>query len=536
MNSLIKEKAAAGGQAAFNTANDSGNSTSPDDDKQSQAAAIVKYVEQRTDLFHDDNRDVYARLNDTGECWRLGSRAFKDWLVAGFYKATKNAPRDQSLREAFSTLEGLGRYRGELRQVFIRVGQTRTHYYLDLCEQGNSRCIEINRDGWRVLKRASVSFVRFETMQPLPEPIHGGDISRLWALVNIPEDTRLLAIAWLLECLRPDTPFPVLEFIGEQGSAKSSTQATFRRVIDPNSCDLRGAPKTPEDAFVAGGANWIVSYENISHLSAPMQDALCVLATGGGFAKRKLYSDADEVVIRVKRPIILNGIAAAITAQDLIDRTLSVETPVIRDRQESTVLVLDFERYHAGILGALLDIMVKTLAHLPGISIPADERPRLIEFAKLGMAAAKAMNRPANDFLDDFNRRRDEAISRTIDASPVATAVIAYVEKYPSGVRDTAEGIMRAMEHLRPLGVGDAWPRTPKGFADLLRRAAPALRQLGIEVHSLPKTGGVIRWVIEKKLPRACPERPACPAEQDIKTCRTSNPQVPSGEEPGVWI
>lgn len=80
------------------------------------------------------------------------------------------------------------------------------------------------------------------------------------------------------------------------------------------------------------------------------------------------------------------------------------------------------------------------------------------------------------------------------------------------------------------------WPRTPKGFADLLRRAAPALRQLGIEVHSLPKTGGVIKWVIEEKLPRACPERPACPAEQDIKTCRTSNLQVLSEDEPGGWV
>lgn len=127
-------------------------------------------------------------------------------------------------------------------------------------------------------------------------------------------------------------------------------------------------------------------------------------------------------------------------------------------------------------------------------------------------------------------------MNKRIAGFSLSECVIAYVEKYPSGVRDTAEGIMRAMEHLRPLGVGDAWPRTPKGFADLLRRAAPALRQLGIEVHSLPKTGGVIRWVIEKKLPRACPERPACPAEQDIKTCRTSNPQVSSEEEPGVWI
>ncbi len=497
--------------------------------QQSQASAIVKYCEERIDLFHDDNRDVFARLKETGECWRLGSRAFRDWITAGFYRATGKAPRDQSIREALGTMEGLGRHAGKAQQVFVRVGRTETHYYIDLCEPGNTQCIEINRDGWRVLKRAGVHFVRFESMQPLPEPARNGDLSLLWNLVNIPEDVRLLVTAWLIECLRPETPFPVLELIGEQGSAKSSTQTTIRRVFDPNACDLRAAAKTPEDAFVAGGANWIVSYENISHLSAPMQDALCVLATGGGFAKRKLYSDADEVVIRVKRPVILNGISAAITAQDLIDRTISIETPVIRDRREMTTLSKSFDRDHAAILGGLLDIMATALAHLGDIRIPADDRPRLIEFAKLGMATAKATGRDAKEFLSEFQRRRDEAISRTIDASPVATAVLAYMEKFPTGIRDPAEGIMRAMEHLRPPGVGDAWPRTPKGFADLLRRAAPALRQLGIEVHSLPKTGGVIRWVIEKKSSKPCPASPASPADQDIKTFRTSDQQVSAG-------
>lgn len=509
------------------------NASAGDDQEkqQSQASALVQFCEQRVDLFHDENKDVFAKLKDTGEVWKIGSRAFRDWLTSGFYKTTGKSSRDQSMREALGTMEGLGRYRGELQQVFIRVGKTETHYYLDLGEPGKSRCIEIGRDGWRVKTRSPVAFVRFETMQALPEPVSGGDVALLWSLVNIPDEGRSLVLAWLLECLRPDSPFPVLELLGEQGSAKSSTQATLRRIFDPNSCDLRAAPKTPEDVFVAGGANWIVSYENISHLSAPMQDAYCVLATGGGFAKRKLYSDADEVVIRVKRPVVINGIAAAITAQDLIDRTLSIETPVIRDRREVSGLTQEFERNHARIVGGLLDIMVLALANLPDMEIPADDRPRLIEFAKLGMATVKAMGGNPATFLTQFNKHRDESISRTIDASPVATAVLAYMERNPAGITDTAEHIMRAVEQVRSPGYSDAWPRTPKGFADSLRRAAPALRQLKIECHSLPKTGGVIRWVLEprSKSSKPSPASPACPTDQDIKTFKTSSQQVNPG-------
>jgi hypothetical protein len=294
---------------------------------------------------------------------------------------------------------------------------------------------------------------------------------------NVPHGSRLLALTWMIECLRPETPFPVMELLGEQGSAKSTTQKAIRRLIDPNACDLRGAPKTVEDVFVSAGACAMVSYENISHLQAPMQDALCVLATGGGFAKRKLYSDAEESVITVKRPIILNGISAAVTAQDLVDRAITIETPVITERHEVTGLWREYEEKRAHLLGALLDIAVKALAVLPEMSIPADDRPRLVEFALLGMAVAKAAGHTPEDFLNEFNACRQESLARTIDASPVATAVVDMIEARPHGITAPAKEILLVLEQYRPTGC-DSWPRSAKGLGDALRRAAPALRQI----------------------------------------------------------
>jgi hypothetical protein len=505
----------------------------PDEDEggnQSQASALVAFVEAQVELFHDQNSEVFAQDLITRETRRLDSRQFRDWLVANFYQTTGKSPRDQSVREALSTLSGLGRFNGECRAVHVRVGQQDDAYFLDLGEPGQSRVVRIEAGRWEIVSDAPVRFIRPETLRPLPIPLHGGDLNVLWRSVNIPEDARLLVLAWLCECLRPDTPFPVLELIGEQGSAKSTTQSMLRRIFDPNACDLRAAPKTVEDVFVSAGANWLVSYENISHLSAPMQDALCVLATGGGFAKRKLYSDADESVIVVKRPVVLNGISVAVTAQDLIDRTLSVETPVITVREETTDLWRTFNAEHGRLLGALLDVMAAAMARLPDVQLPPAERPRLAEFARFGMAVAEALGKSGSQFMAQFNASRQESIARTIDASPVAVALIDWFDA--RGKRTATMAIKTMFQEIeakfRPPGT-DAWPRSAKGFADALRRAAPALRQMGIECRSLGKTGSYYQWEIKARehLPNSCLASldvfPEVEEEQDIKTSKTSS-------------
>ena len=503
-----------------------------DDEKQSQASLLVKFVEQRFELFHDQNKDVFAKDRKTGEVRCLGSRQFRDCLQAGFYIDTGKSPRDQSIREALGTLAGLGRFQGEFLPVHLRTAGADGEYFLDLAAPGSSRAVRIHSGAWEIVESPAAMFVRPESMQPLPDPVAGGSIEALWRVANIPAGSRLLALAWLVECLRPDTPYPVAELLGEQGSGKSGTQTALRGLFDPNACNLRGAPKSVEDIFVSAGACPVLSYENVSHLPAPMQDALCVLATGGGYAKRKLYSDSEESIISVKRPIILNGISACVTAQDLVDRTITIETPTITERLEVTELWREYEAARPRLLGALLDIAAQALELLPVMRIPADERPRLVEFARLGMAVAAAVGQKPEDFMREFNASRQESLSRTIDASPVAAAVVDLVEARPQGITAPVKEILLSLEQYRPTG-SDSWPRSPKGLGDALRRAAPALRQIGIECKCLGKVGGAVKWEIKRKSPKQSPASPEvlqadqnAVNQQDFRTFRTSDQEV----------
>lgn len=468
-----------------------------EDKRQSQTDLLVAFVQTWNDLFHDDNDVAYARSRSTGEVRALGSRAFRHWLTAEFYSHHEKAVRDQALREAKMTLEGLAIQTH--RQVHIRAAGVADHYWLDLGTPGSSRCIHLRAGAWTLENETDLMFCRSESAHPLPEPVRGGKIEPLWKVANVPEQSRLLVITWLIECLRPDTPFPVLELLGEQGSGKSGTQSALRRLIDPNAADLRGAPKSAEDLFVSGGANHLISLENVSHLPAPLQDAMCVVATGGGFAKRKLYTDGDESVIQLKRPIMLNGISAAVTQQDLVSRAITVELPVIHNAQAKDKMESEFESKRPEILGSLLDIAAKALELLPEISLPPDRRPRLVEFAYLGMATAKAMGHEPEDFMRQLDAARQDGLERTLEASPVATAIRDWAEIHPGELRDDpAKQWLSILTDYKPLGC-DTWPRSAKGLGDAMRRAAPALRQLGIECKSLGNIGGKVKWRIGQR-------------------------------------
>ena len=87
-----------------------------------------------------------------------------------------------------------------------------------------------------------------------------------------------------------------------------------------------------------------------------MSDALCRLATGGGFSTRRLYSDDEEVVFDAKRPILLTGIEEVATRSDLLDRAIQVFLPPIAEnqRRDEASFRDEFNQDRPLILGALL--------------------------------------------------------------------------------------------------------------------------------------------------------------------------------------
>lgn len=450
--------------------------------KESTADALVRLAQGAGELFYDDTtRDGFITV--AGETMRVKSTTFADWLSYAYYRESKgSSASDASLKQACGTLSGLCKFEGVAERVCLRAGkygETGAYYLHGVGDAG--RVVEIAATGWRVVDKAPVRFWKAGSALPYPEPVPGGDINKLWELVNVPKKERPLVLAWLVEACRPDTPFPVLELSGIQGSAKSSTQKRLRTLVDPSSAPLRSIPKTIEDGFVSAGNNWVMSLDNLSHLTAQMQDAFCIMATDGAFAGRTLHTNADETVIQIKRPILISGINSVVTAQDLTSRTVHVELLPVDIRRLESELDEAFAAAWPEIFGGLLDLFVLTLAKLP-TARPPGELHRMADFNLLGEAMMQAQGSKPGSFTELYSENIQESVSRSIESSPVAVAVIQMAEdsSYPEVFNGTYKELFdRLLKHKTE---GEGWPQGPKGLASSLKRQIPALLSVGVKL------------------------------------------------------
>src|SRR5271166_2330593 len=98
----------------------------------------------------------------------------------------------------------------------------------------------------------------------------------------------------------------------------------------PNVAPVRALPREERELMIAANNGHVLAFDNLSSLPGWLSDALCRLASGGSFALRRLYTDADEVLFQAARPAILNGIEDIITRQDLADRARNPESRSFR--------------------------------------------------------------------------------------------------------------------------------------------------------------------------------------------------------------
>ena len=163
--------------------------------KSSQATSLVEIAERSCELFTDENAEAYVQIPKEGhlETYRVESTIFRTWLSQSYWRQKEEVANDTSMRSALTTLQGIAKFNGAQKKVFLRVGESENRFYLDLADESWS-CIEISKSGWELKGNPPVTFARTLTMRSLPLPSETGEINLMWKHVNISKDDRLLML------------------------------------------------------------------------------------------------------------------------------------------------------------------------------------------------------------------------------------------------------------------------------------------------------------------------------------------------------
>lgn len=453
----------------------------------SQTNHLLDIAVASADFFHTDDERAFAVVVDHDDIRKVllvGSAGFRAWLARLYELAHGQSARMSNLREAAEHVALQAVHAFPRAEAAVRIGGNREEVavYVDLGTD-DWTAVRVTAVGWSIVEHPEVPrLYRPRVMQPLPLPLRGGDLNALRSFINVGNDDDFrLVIAWLLMSLRPTGPYPVLPLVGGAGSAKSTTARVLKLLVDPTEPPTLSLPKGEEDFWVSATRRHIIALDNVSWLPDWASDALCKVATGGGFGKRSLYTNDDEHVLSATRPVCINGITNFVARGDLADRSILIELPPIAEYEEEAVFWRRFEEARPKLFGALLDALSATLRAHPLVQLPR-RNIRMADFARWGLAVEHALGWPEGSFIQAYERNRKVTRSALLESSTIAQALMRIVEQgtFTGGATE----LLKRMRDVLDLDEQQAkdFPRSPRGVTSHLQRLRPTLAAEGIDI------------------------------------------------------
>ena len=463
-----------------------------------------------TELFKTPDDEPYATINkgDAELSVLIGGSEFNDFAHQTSFEKTGKAPNKYALEEITLQIAAEAKYRGKTHDVFHRVGgDGKNEIVIDLGGD-DGRCVCITKDGWSLTK-PNRKMRRSKTMKPLPEPTYNGSFAPFWDIVNVEGDKdKALLTGWLLGCLRPKGPYPIMMFQAEKDSGKSSAMDFCRRLIDPAVGIASALPRTEQDLYIAAHDSWVLSYDNLVGIKGTVSDMFCRMATGGAFKTRKLYTTTDQVVIEASRPMILNGIEDIASRADLISRSLIVRLPRIKDEARRSLDQLEqkFVELQPQLLGALCDAAVIALREQDDATLP--QLPRMADFGKFVTAGEQRLGIGRGFIVQamiDGQKQND------IDAVMMDDVAVRLIEFVGSKSNMFWKGTMtQLLGAITPDRAPRSWPMTPRVLSQRLNHLEPQLREIGIEID---RKGGKTKTISIHIVDPSCVACVSCDSE-----------------------
>jgi putative DNA primase/helicase len=197
------------------------------------------------------------------------------------------------------------------------------------------------------------------------------------------------------------------------------------------------------------------------------------------------------------RPVLLNGIDLGVDRGDLLDRAIVLSLPVISsaNRETESKFWKRFEEARPRILGSLYGVVAYGLRRQSSLDLP--NLPRMADFASFITAIEPALGWAEGTFLDVYLRNRSDANAVALEDSSLAEPIVRIADAGPwEGTATDLRSKLIEGSLYDGEGVHRAYPATAKETANVVRRLAPGLAQVGVEVQFKRSAGNGSKRII----------------------------------------
>lgn len=462
--------------------------------------AKLSVVNNIKKLYKASDGRIYVELilGDHKELIATDSEMFKHWLIYLFEHTNQGQMLGKAdINTVISSINSMGTFRGKQVDIYLRIAEINDTIYLDLCND-KRQVLKINKDGFKVLNESPVLFKRFPDMAELPIPILDKpmDYLKLGDYLNIKDlDDLNMIVSFLLASFRPEIPKPILNLTGEAGTGKSMNTRLIRQFIDPaKQKDLLKKEIDDKELPVAAESQYLLAFDNLSGISKEGSDLLCVVSTGGSMTKRKLYTDTDEIIVDMKKTVILNGIDDIAKRPDLMSRTLFIETPKLANDKKKTESEIwkGFKKDSPYILGALVNAVSTGLRNKGNDRTPY---PRMQDYGRFIADSSEALEWDKGYWQDIYIKNQATGAEQSITSDPFASALVDMMQELRAdNLKEwtgTSSELLETLSNQLPAEettYNRAWPKYNQ-VKSRLRRIAPLLDSKGIEWEDTRSNG-----------------------------------------------
>jgi hypothetical protein len=216
-----------------------------------------------------------------------------------------------------------------------------------------------------------------------------------------PEQQRYAYIAWMFALALPDflPTKPMLIVEGPPGSGKSAAVQLLQLTLMGTSKPMILSKNKGDDFGVQLLRNPLAILDNVDSYVDWIPDTVCAYATTGTWTKRKLFSDAEEVVLKPHAFIaVASKNPTSFRREDTADRCVVLRLERLASFGRFEKLAGDIMAQRAQLFGEYLWYVNEIVEYLRvhGPDIEREESTRMADFAAFARAVAAVLHWPAD--------------------------------------------------------------------------------------------------------------------------------------------